>query len=91
MNLGYARISTDKQNADRQRDALEDAGIVPANLFVDVVSGTTSQRPQLDILMGHLRSGDTLIITPWTASAGTPGNCSSGVQTSTSAGWRSES
>ena len=39
MNLlGYARVSTQSQNEDRQVEALLDYGIKEENIFVDKVS-----------------------------------------------------
>ncbi len=58
--LGYARVSTLEQNADLQRDALATAGCW--RVFTDHVSGYRDQRPQLDLLLGQLRSGDTLVV-----------------------------
>ncbi len=39
VELGYARVSTTKQDLDRQIDALTMAGIDPANIYVDKKSG----------------------------------------------------
>lgn len=58
--LGYARVSTGDQTADLQLDALESAGCV--RTFHDQMSGAVSTRPQLDRILDHLRSGDTLVV-----------------------------
>src|SRR5215212_7410112 len=60
MNIGYARVSTDEQNLDSQRDALEKAGC--ELIFTDQVSGTKARRPGLDDALSHLRPGDTLVV-----------------------------
>jgi Resolvase, N terminal domain len=43
--LGYARVSTVKQNLDRQIDALEQVGIPRDRIYVDRKSGATTDRP----------------------------------------------
>jgi DNA invertase Pin-like site-specific DNA recombinase len=58
MNIGYARVSTDEQNLDLQRDALQKAEC--ELIFTDQVSGTKARRPGLEDALSHLRSGDTL-------------------------------
>lgn len=59
--IGYARVSTTDQNPQLQLDALKDAGA--ARVFTDHgVSGSTSQRPELDACLDHLREGDTLTV-----------------------------
>src|SRR2546421_12105761 len=60
MLIGYARISTDDQNLDLQRDALTKAGC--EQIFTDRVSGTKASRPGLTEALSHLRSGDTLVV-----------------------------
>ncbi|WP_062236708.1 recombinase family protein [Aureimonas sp. N4] len=58
--FGYARVSTDDQRLDLQRDALRAAGC--SRIFEDKVSGSRVSRPGLDLALSHLRSGDTLVI-----------------------------
>jgi DNA invertase Pin-like site-specific DNA recombinase len=60
MLIGYARVSTDEQSLDLQRDALEQAGC--KRIFTDKTSGISQDRPGLSEALSHLREGDTLII-----------------------------
>src|SRR5829696_487436 len=60
MLIGYARVSTQDQNLDLQRDALERAGC--EQIFTDQVSGTKARRPGLEQALSHLREGDTLVV-----------------------------
>jgi DNA invertase Pin-like site-specific DNA recombinase len=60
MLIGYARVSTEDQNLDLQRDALHKAGC--EQIFADKVSGTEARRPGLENTLSHLRPGDTLIV-----------------------------
>ena len=60
MLIGYARVSTDDQNLDLQRDALQTAGC--ERVFEDMVSGARADRTGLATLMSMLRAGDTVII-----------------------------
>jgi DNA invertase Pin-like site-specific DNA recombinase len=60
MLLGYARVSTDDQNLDLQRDALTTAGC--ERLFEDTASGAKANRIGLAALMAVLRAGDTVVI-----------------------------
>lgn len=62
MLFGYARVSTQSQNLDRQLDALHDYGVSSDNLFVEKVSGTIKERPELIKLQQFLRDGDLLVI-----------------------------
>ena len=60
MLLGYARVSTDDQNLDLQRDALKAAGC--ERTFEDMASGAKADRIGLAALMTVLRTGDTVVI-----------------------------
>ncbi len=60
MLIGYARVSTDDQNLDLQRDALQKAGC--EQIYTDQVSGTKARRPGLEQALSHLREGDTLVV-----------------------------
>ena len=60
MLIGYARVSTDDQNLDLQRDALKAAGC--ERLFEDLSSGAKAERTGLFSLMAMVRSGDTVVI-----------------------------
>ena len=62
MELGYARVSTSKQDLARQIDALTKAGIDPANVYVDKKSGATTERPGLQALLGYARTGDVIVV-----------------------------
>ncbi len=60
MLIGYARVSTDDQNLDLQRDALTQAGC--SKLYEDKESGTKAERPGLLMALEVLRNGDTLVV-----------------------------
>jgi DNA invertase Pin-like site-specific DNA recombinase len=60
MFIGYARVSTDDQNLDLQRDALQKAGC--EQIYTDRVSGTKAERKGLTEALSHLRAGDTLVV-----------------------------
>lgn len=52
VRLGYVRVSTGKQDEQLQHDALDKAGVLKRNRYVDHgVSGTKAQRPGLDALL----------------------------------------
>ncbi|MGP6270027.1 recombinase family protein, partial [Pseudomonas paraeruginosa] len=46
QRIGYARVSTDDQNLDLQRDALHLAGV--QSIYEETASGKTAGRPELD-------------------------------------------
>jgi DNA invertase Pin-like site-specific DNA recombinase len=62
MLIGYARVSTDEQNLDLQRDALLKAGVAAKDIYTDKVTGIQSERPGLQAALSHLREGDTFIV-----------------------------
>jgi hypothetical protein len=62
MLIGYARVSTNEQNLDLQRDALRKAGVRAKNLYTDKITGTKEERPGLEQALSHLREGDTLVV-----------------------------
>ena len=62
--IGYARVSTRQQDADRQVCDLLHAGVQRDDLYLDHgVSGSRASRPQLDKAVASLEEGDTLVIT----------------------------
>jgi DNA invertase Pin-like site-specific DNA recombinase len=61
MLIGYARVSTNDQVINLQRDALKAAGC--ARIFVDHgINGSTIRRRGLDRAMAALKRGDTLVV-----------------------------
>ncbi len=62
MNLGYARVSTAKQDLDRQVDALHQAGIAPERIYLDKKSGATTDRPGLKAALAYARDGDVFVV-----------------------------
>jgi len=58
--IGYARVSTDDQNAQLQEDALTAAGCL--RVFTDTASGSLASRPELDRMLDQLRDGDTVVV-----------------------------
>ena len=60
MLIGYARVSTQDQNLDLQKDALTKAGC--DKIMEDQISGARAERPGLTQALGELRAGDTLVV-----------------------------
>lgn len=60
MKIGYARVSSDDQNLDLQRDALKLAGC--ERIYEEKESGGKADRPELLRMMEALRGGDTLVV-----------------------------
>ena len=58
--LGYARVSTEDQNLDRQIDALNKYGV--DKLFNEKMSGIKRERPELNKLIERMSAGDTVVI-----------------------------
>jgi len=64
--LGYARVSRQEQNLDRQIDALREIGISKKHLYCEKVTGTKQDRPELTRLLNDLEEGDTVVVTDLT-------------------------
>ena len=62
MIYGYARVSTRDQSTDMQVSRLLEAGIPKERIFMDVISGATEDRPQLNSLLKLLHKGDVLTV-----------------------------
>jgi DNA invertase Pin-like site-specific DNA recombinase len=62
VDLGYARVSTAKQDLDRQLDALSAAGVPAERVNVDKKSGATTDRPGLRTLLSYARPGDVIVV-----------------------------
>jgi DNA invertase Pin-like site-specific DNA recombinase len=60
QRIGYARVSTDDQNLDLQRDALHLAGV--ESVYEEAASGKTAARQELGNCLKALRAGDTLVV-----------------------------
>ena len=59
--MGYIRVSTTAQNVERQIDILNEYGA--ERLFVDKITGTKADRPQLNKMFEQLRKGDIVVVT----------------------------
>ena len=59
MRIGYARVPTDDQTLDLQRDALKRAKC--RQIYEEHASGKTTSRPELEACLKSLRKGDTLV------------------------------
>jgi DNA invertase Pin-like site-specific DNA recombinase len=57
QRIGYVRVSTYDQNADRQLEHLD-----AERVFTDRASGKDTDRPQLKALLAYAREGDTIVI-----------------------------
>jgi len=60
MLIGYARVSTNKQNINLQKDALLKVGC--EKVYEDEASGTKTKRLGLEKALEILRKGDTLVV-----------------------------
>jgi DNA invertase Pin-like site-specific DNA recombinase len=62
VDLGYARVSTVKQDLGRQLDALANVGIAAERIYVDKRSGASADRPGLRALLEYARRGDVIVV-----------------------------
>ncbi len=60
MKIGYARVSTEDQSLDAQRDQLQADGCV--KVFEEKITGKKDSRPALDGALAALQPGDTLVV-----------------------------
>lgn len=63
---GYARVSTKKQAKDGNSLEVQEAALKAAGaqkIYSDTYTGTVTDRPELESLMGILKYGDTLVVT----------------------------
>lgn len=60
MKRGYARVSTEEQDLARQITALQQYGC--DIIYMDKVSGTKDNRPELDKMFSELQNGDVVIV-----------------------------
>lgn len=61
--LGYVRVSTGKQDEQLQHDALDNAGVLKRNRYVDHgVSATKLSRPAFDAMLADVQPGDTITV-----------------------------
>ncbi len=58
--FGYARVSTEAQNLDRQIDALKKYGVDV--IYNEKMTGTKKDRPELTKLLERITKGDTVVI-----------------------------
>ncbi|MGQ0466120.1 MAG: recombinase family protein [Sporichthyaceae bacterium] len=64
MKIGYARVSTEGQDLEVQRQGLLALGVKEARIYVDHgLSGRNRERPGLREALAACRRGDTLVVT----------------------------
>ena len=60
MVYGYARVSSEEQNEERQLVALNDVGV--EQIFIDKQSGKAFNRPQYKKLLRKLKRDDVFVV-----------------------------
>ena len=60
FTFGYARVSTEAQNLNRQLDALEKYGV--DKIYNEKMTGTKRDRPELEKMLERMTEGDTVVI-----------------------------
>ena len=58
--FGYARVSTEQQNLDRQLDMLQKYGV--DFIYNEKMTGTKRNQPELEKLLERLTEGDTVVV-----------------------------
>ncbi len=62
VEYGYVRVSAKDQNIQRQLIAMQEAGLVTEQIFIDKQSGKDFDRPAYRRLLGSLCQDDVLVI-----------------------------
>jgi len=57
QRVGYVRVSSVDQNADRQLD-----GLALDRVFIDRASGKDAKRPELEAMLAFVREGDLVVV-----------------------------
>ena len=62
MKYAYIRVSTVKQDYERQEYAIRNCGVIKENIYSETISGTKKavSRPEFEKLMSRLKKGDTV-------------------------------
>ncbi len=60
MLIGYARVSTQDQTLNLQKDALKKLGCI--KIFTDTASGAKAERTGLNEALDYVREGDILVV-----------------------------
>ena len=60
MKIGYVRVSSASQNIERQEVIMESLGV--KKIYIDIMSGKNSSRPELQRMLSEIQEGDTLIV-----------------------------
>ncbi|MBP5978040.1 recombinase family protein [Brasilonema sp. CT11] len=61
--FGYARVSTSQQSLHLQIKALAEAGVQENRIFTDKMTGSTTSRPGLQLLLVKVEEGDIILVT----------------------------
>jgi DNA invertase Pin-like site-specific DNA recombinase len=60
LKIGYIRVSTTEQNIARQEVMMVEMGV--DEIYVDKLSGKSTNRPELQRLLQYVRKGDTVVV-----------------------------
>ena len=58
----YIRVSSKDQNVSRQIEAMQNAGILEQDMYIDKQSGKDFNREQYQLLLKKLKKGDELYV-----------------------------
>lgn len=60
MKVGYIRVSTEEQNEARQEVVMDQLGV--EKIFIDKMSGKTTDRPSLKEMLSFVRKDDIVVV-----------------------------